>query len=83
MAIIQLHKKGMSHVVEMGLWFNNGYYWVQTAEVILKANTLEEMAASIASVVKEMSADEIMKELSIIDLGTIHVHTAAGHLTVW
>ncbi|AUP76753.1 hypothetical protein CWS02_15475 [Enterobacter sp. EA-1] len=75
MAIFQLHKEGMPHAVDIGLWFNNGFYWAQSSEFILKANTLEDMAASIAMVVKEMSADEVMKELNIIDLNTVHVHT--------
>ncbi|AMO49055.1 Hypothetical protein AKI40_2661 [Enterobacter sp. FY-07] len=83
MAIIQFRKEGMQGTADIGLWFNNGFYWAQSSDFILKACTLEEMATSIAGVVKEMSADEIMKELSLIDLSTVHVHTPAGHLTGW
>ncbi|HED3852408.1 hypothetical protein V1605_19990 [Enterobacter soli] len=71
----QLYQFGMSHVVHVNAWFENGVYYAESAFWInngkLVADSIEELATSIAGVVKSVSAQDILSELQ-------NIHNAAG-----
>lgn len=72
MAEIQFDKTGMTHVVHVDVWFAHGGYVAQSRSWlnngVLKADNLEELATSIAAVVKELTADEVLAKLKAISL---------------